>query len=62
MEVLYFVLKTLLYLLGMLSLVCAGIVFYLSAAQWLPFVVNNEPIPKESIIEKFRQSGNLQLT
>jgi len=54
------VLKTLLYMFGVMSLVCAGIVFYFSAEKWSQFAVNNEPIPKESIIEKFKQLDNLQ--
>jgi len=43
--------------LGVLALVCAGIVFALCAAQWLRKAPETEPNSSLSVVEKFRQAG-----
>ena len=50
-------LKKLLYIFGVLSLVCAGVVFYLCASQWSQCFQISEIDIEPTIIEIFKSSG-----
>ncbi len=53
-------LKTLLYMFSILALVCAVLVFMLSADQWLHYAYDNVQDEGPSIIEKFQNIENIR--